>query len=293
MADTATVEWVGPNGTTINLTDLAGAGYLIENGTDGELFGAAASDIVADAAQEGSTVRGTYTPPRIGTMAVYVEGATEQQFRDRWRTLVSAFTSTKRSGPGWLRVTWPDGTAREIAALFDDGLKNSGAVRSQLSSVTLYCPDPYWRDTVPVPLSRMQSTSADFLAPYPSVSPSNTLGDTILTNPGDTDAYINWLISGPASSVIATRNDTGDSWTLDIAGKTSHGPLAVGEQATVWTDPPQVRGPTGEVWTAALNWPQAELWALPPGDTSVTFQIIGAAVGSEISATFYVRRDTA
>lgn len=292
---TDTVEWLGPNGTVINLTDLRNTGYLLSgDGTDGDLFGAPASDIIADpAAIGGSTVRGTYTPPRIGTLALYIEGAIDTEFLTRWRTLVSAFTSTKRLGPGRLRITRPNGSAREIFAYFDDGLKAPpGNQRYLDSAVTLYCPDAYWRDTVATPLSRMYSVSSDLLSPYPSVSPSNTLGSTTLTNPGDADAYINWLISGPASSVIASRDDTGESWTLDIAS-TAHGPLAVGEQATVQTEPPAVRGPNGEIWTAALNWPAADLWPLPPGDTPITFQILGAAVGSEIAATFYPRYDTA
>ncbi len=42
-----------------------------------------------------------------------------------------------------------------------------------------------------------------------------------------------------------------------------------------------------------LNWPEAVLWSLPPGDTPVTFQLDGAATGSAVDLTFHPRYETA
>jgi hypothetical protein len=134
----------------------------------------------------------------------------------------------------------------------------------------------------------------DFFNPYPSVSSSQVLGDTTLVNPGDVDAWPHWRMTGPASVLTATRLDTGEAFSLDPAADTvGHGDLADGEYVTVDTDPPRVRFMDGSNWVAALDWPGAVLWSLPPGETAVTFELGGADAGSAVDLTFYPRYETA
>jgi hypothetical protein len=42
-----------------------------------------------------------------------------------------------------------------------------------------------------------------------------------------------------------------------------------------------------------LNWPEAQLWSLPPGTTPVTFQLAGAGAGSAVDMSFNPRYETA
>ncbi|WP_432136837.1 phage tail protein [Streptomyces sp. bgisy154] len=224
-------------------------------------------------------------------------GATHLEFVERWRQLARAFTRTLRDGPGTLKVARPDGTARTIAVYYQDGWDGQGS-RSASSAIfdsavlTLLCEDPYWLDKQPVMVHREYGVGADFLVPYPTVSSSQVLGATTVTNPGDVDVWPEWTITGPASLITFTREDTGDSFVLDPTA-VGHGNLLAGEQVTVRTDPPQVRYQDGSNWIGALNWPSATLWSLPPGSTDVTFQLDGAGAGSAVDLTFYPKYETA
>jgi hypothetical protein len=101
-------------------------------------------------------------------------------------------------------------------------------------------------------------------------------------------------MTGPASILTATRDDTGESFSLNpSADDIDHGDLEQGEYVTVQTDPPRVRFMDGSNWTGALDWPGAVLWSLPPGITKVTFDLDGAAAGSAVDMSFYPRYETA
>src|SRR5690606_41323645 len=80
-------------------------------------------------------------------------------------------TSTVRDGPGWLAIARPDGTRRRIQVIYQEGFEGRGeqgySIRSDVAVLTLYCPDPYWIDPVPVTTQRSHSTGVDFLDPLP------------------------------------------------------------------------------------------------------------------------------
>jgi hypothetical protein len=257
--------------------------------------------------------------------------------------------------------------------------------------VTLWCEDPYWVDAETVTVHREQGSGQDFLEPYPSVSSSQVLGTTLVHNPGDVMVWPTWTITGPASLVTFTRDDTGESFAINPSSVS--GSLLATEQVIVSTDPPRVTKKTAEVqtvdlgaasagtititfdgqttgsipynataatvraalealpnvevgdiavsggplpdtitlsfagqylgtdvpevtvtptgltggtvtvdtitegatvsWVGALNWPGAALWALDPGDNSVTFQLDGASAGSAVDLSFNPRYETA
>jgi len=145
---------------------------------------------------------------------------------------------------------------------------------------------------VPVTDHRESGAGVSFLSPYPQVSSSQVLGATTLTNPGDTVGWPVWTITGPASAITCTNNDTGESFTL-TPSDTGHGNLLAGEKVTVRTNPMQVRYQNGDVWTPALNWPAAQLWGLQPGSNAVTFTLSGSGSGSAVDVSFDARYETA
>ena len=189
-----------------------------------------------------------------------------------------------------------DGTVRRIAVYYSDGWDGRGQTATGITwdsaVVTLWCEDPYWVDAETVTVHREQGTGEDFLEPYPSVSSSQVLGETVVNNPGDVVVWPTWTITGPASLVTFTHEGTGESFVLD-PGEVGHGNLLSGEQVTVRTDPAQVRFENGDNWVGALNWPDAVLWGLDPGDNPVTFQLDGAAGGSAVDLSFNPRYETA
>lgn len=297
----ASITYVDPAGTRWPMTDLAADWYTLAEGVSG--LGAAPYTLTSDPHPRGGE-RLRHVQPQARTIVwpVLVKGADHLAFTANWRNLAAAFTRTLRRGaggvrvPGSLEVARPDGSMRRIEVYYSDGWDGRGqratGITWDSAVLTLWCEDPYWVDAQPVTVHRETGAQVDYLVPFPSVSSSQVLGATTVTNPGDVDVWPTWVITGPASAITFTREDTDEAFTLDMAA-TVHGPLLAGETVTISTDPPRVRSGTGENLVAGLNWPEAVLWSLPPGPTPVTFQLDGAAAGSAVDLTFYPRYETA
>lgn len=293
----AVATWYAPDGSVWPLTAPDSGLFTQSEGVSG--LGAAGITITSDArARGGARVRHIQPGTRSIVWPLYVYGQTHQEFIELWRAVVGAFTQTTRLGPGTLEIGRPDGSARVVDAYYESGAEVSGKqgyyITSDYFVLSLFCEDPYWRDRQAQTVHREFSEGVDFLSPYPSVSSSQVLGETTLTNPGDVDAWPDWTMTGPASILTATRDDTGESFSLNpSADDIDHGDLEQGEYVTVQTDPPRVRFMDGSNWTGALDWPGAVLWSLPPGITKVTFDLDGAAAGSAVDMSFYPRYETA
>lgn len=291
----ASVTYVDPTGKRWPMTDLSTDWYTLAEGVSG--LGAAPYELTADPhPRGGSRLRHVQAQARDIVWPILVKGADHTAFTANWRSLATAFTRTLREGPGWLEVARPDGTARRIAVYYSDGWDGRGQTATGITwdstVVTLWCEDPYWLDVQAQTVHRETGAGVDYLNPYPSVSSSQVLGATTVENRGDVDVWPEWHITGPATSIEFTREDTGDAFTLDMED-TDHGALLSGETVTISTDPPRVRLGTGENLVAGLNWPEAVLWSVPPGETAVTFQLAGAEAGSAVDLTYYPRYETA
>jgi hypothetical protein len=291
----ASVTYVDPAGTRWPMTDLGADWYTLAEGVSG--LGAASYTLTSDPhPRGGERLRHVQAQARAIVWPVLVKGADHTAFTANWRALARAFTRTLREGPGWLEVARPDGSARRIAVYYRDGWDGRGQTATGITwdsaVLTLWCEDPYWLDLQAQTVHRETGATVDYLVPFPTVSSSQVLGATHVTNPGDVDVWPTWVITGPATSIEFTRDDTGEAFTLDMEA-TAHGPLLAGETVTVSTDPPRVRSGTGENLVAGLNWPEAVLWSLPPGESPVTFQLNGAEAGSAVDLTFNPRYETA
>lgn len=293
----ASISYIAPDGTVWPMTDDSLGVYALADGVSG--LGAAPITLTTDPLPRGGArIRHIQPQPRTIVWPIHVEATTHQEFIDLWRKVGKAFTDTSRYGAGVLDIARPDGRRRQIRVFYQEGFEGLGQPGTGLNwdncVLTLFCEDPYFYDPVPVTITRdFGGASADFLDPYPSVSNSQVLGGTTVTNPGDVEAWPIWTITGPASLVEITNSDTAESFTLDPdASGIGHGDLVLGETVTVATDPPSVRFGSDN-WVGALNWPTASLWGLPPGDTDVNFDLSGASTGSSVTATFYARYETA
>lgn len=297
MADAPEISWYDPHGVQWALSSPATSPMFVTDAVSG--LGAAPITIVADEdPRGGSNVRHIQPKAKTFVLPVWVEGETRAEFLSLWRRFVSAFTSTRRYGPGRLSVTQPDGTTRELLAYYQDGFKEQTGGRhmlSDLAPVTLFIPQPYWRAPTPqIAVRRVATTSGlSFLGPkFPRLSMSATLGRTIITNIGSVEAWPQWTITGPASSIIATSRSTGKSWTLDCVAFRSA--LVAGEQIVITTQPVTITGPLvngSTSWAGALNWPDAQLWELIEGPNDIEFQINGSGVaiggGTSIEVQYY------
>lgn len=291
----ASITYIDPTGTRWPMTDTSLDWYALADGVSG--LGATSYTLTSDPhPRGGARLRHVQAQPRTIVWPVLVKGTNHTTFMDTWRALARAFTRTLREGPGLLEVALPDGRVRRIAVHYSDGWDGRGqhatGITWDSAVVTLWCEDPYWVSTEAVTVHRETGTQVDYLVPFPSVSSSQVLGATDVTNPGDVEVWPEWRITGPASAITFTREDNGDSFTLTM-DDTVHGELLTGETVTISTDPPRVRSGTGENLVGGLNWPGAVLWGLPPGTTPVTFQLDGAEIGSAVDLVFYPRHETA
>ncbi|MFD8970549.1 phage tail protein [Streptomyces sp. NPDC059568] len=293
----ATVTYYDPTGQAWPLTMQSLGWYTLADGVSG--LGAASYELTTDPhPRGGARVRHAQAQPRSIIWPLRVMGDSHMEFVVRWRQLATAFTRTLREGPGVLEIARPDGTRRRIDVIYQEGWEGLGQHGSgwiaDTAVMTLFCEDPYWVDAQAVTVHREQGAGSSFFTPYPTVSSSQVLGATTVTNPGNVIVWPEWTITGPASQVTFTRTDTGEAFTLNPnAEDVGHGNLLPGQKVTVRTDPPQVRYQDGSNWVGALSWPSAVLWGLSPGDNLVTFQLDGSGPGSAVDLTFNPRYETA
>ncbi|MET9729228.1 phage tail protein [Streptomyces sp. NPDC006458] len=301
----ATASYTDPTGKVWPLTNEDAGWFTLADGVSG--LGATPYSLTTDAHPRGGA-RLRYAQPQARAIVwpLYVYGETHDEFVGRWRSLATAFTRTLRDGPGWLEIARPNGGRRRIAVHYQEGFEGRGAkgygIVSDAAAITLWCEDPYWIDPTEIGVHRETGALSSFLAPFPTVSSSQVLGNTTVRNPGDVTVWPKWTVTGPASLITFTVTRTAivdgvevvttESFTLDPT-EVGHGNLLAGQQVTISTDPPAVRYQDGSNWVGALDWPSAVLWGLAPGDNAVTFQLDGSGPGSAVDLTFNPRYETA
>ncbi|MFF1709324.1 phage tail protein [Streptomyces sp. NPDC058268] len=293
----ATATYIDPTGTVWPLTDVESDIFTLADGVSG--LGAAPYELTSDPhPRGGARLRHVQPQPRSIVWPLFVQGTDHTTFLARWRALATAFTRTLREGPGILELARPDGTRRRIEVHYQEGFEGQakqGYYRYADSTVlSLWCEDPYWVDPVPMIVHRESGAPSSFFVPYPTVSSSQVLGNTVVTNPGDVTVWPTWTVTGPASLITFTHTGTGESFALNpSASAIGHGNLLAGEQVTISTDPPRVRYQNGDNWVGGLNWPAATLWGLAPGDNAVSFTLSGSSAGSAVDLSFNPRYETA
>lgn len=286
---TITATWTDPTGVVWPLSDTSDdVGWFTTPGPAG--WHATTYEIVTDPLPRGGEqVRFIRAKPGLITWPLYVWGDSHLQWVQRHRQIRRAFTMTLHRGlTGVLRVERPDQSAREVDCLYQAGLEGNpgdGWLWSN-DAVTLYAPDGYWRAVEPIEVTHAYAPGLDFLSPYPQVSPGLALGESQIDNPGDVQAWPTWTLTGPLTAITATNVTSGREFTLTYA-------LQAGEQITIETDRPQVRGPAGQNLVTALNWPTAYLWGLEPDVNNVIFNVSGGAVGTSVTMTFHPRYEGA
>ena len=286
-----TATWTDPTGEVWQLSDSSpdGPGWFTPPGPSG--WNATGYEIVPDPMPRGGeNVRFVRAKPARIIWPLYVYGDTHLAYLQHLRQIKKAFTMTvHRRAAGTLTVTRPDGGgARAIDCYYESGFEGEaeqGWLYSK-DAIVLFAPDGYWRDVEPVTVVHSYIPGVSYLSPFPQVSASLALGENEITNDGDVDAWPTWTITGPMSSISATNNTTGYQFTLGYG-------LAAGEQITITTFQPAVRGPSGGNLSQNLDWPNAYLWWLAPGGNQVTFNVAGGDVGTSVQVQFHPRYEGA
>ncbi len=286
---TMSATWTDPDGTVHQLTNISPElGHFTTNGPGG--WGAAPIELVSDPiARGGEQMRYIRVQPRTITWPLHIWGETHQEFVDRYRRLLRAFTSTThRQNAGILTIARPNGQKRMIYAYYKEGFEGEPG-ENWLSAnpvLNLWCPDGYWTDTEDTTISRSEAVASNFFSPFITVGSSQVLGDTTITNPGEIEAWPRWVVTGPMTKLTATNITLGQRFAVTY-------PLGAGQQINITTQRPTVRGPGDINLTGALDWPAAVLWPLATGANQVNFQVDGAESSTRIDMGFRARYEGA
>jgi hypothetical protein len=293
------VTWTSASGAVIDLTDSDG-GYISTTGRTG--FGPVDAQIVSDQMWDGSTLVRTHRQqPRVMTIPLYVMGPDSDTYRARLGALRATLRhpvdpATGLPVPGRVTVSLPDASQRSIAAYYQGG---GNPTEDQLDDVAAgWCVLPNLQFYAPVPTFEGDTVSKTWqLAPVsagvPPMPPvllgsGAVIGASTVTNPGDTDAYPIWTITGPGT-VTVTNADSGQSYAFTTA-------IPAGTVVTVDCRPVELAPTTGltaidaggtDWWPNLADYP--DFWTLPPGDTNLSITVTGATAASNVTVEFAPR----
>jgi hypothetical protein len=302
---TMSATWIDPDGVEWPLSN-PDLGWFTMDGPAGWMAGQL--ELITDPLPRGGEqVRYVRTKSRRVQWPLYIGGDTHEEFVDRVRRLIRAFTkTTQRGDTGWLRVARPNGRYRQIACYYEEGLEGAAGEHHLWARpvITLFCPDGFWSGDVPVVADReFEAASADpdevasFYEPFINVTSSRVVsgdGDgsvpsTTIANPGDVEAWPVWTITGPMTSLTAVNLTTGARFTLTYT-------LLAGQTITITTNRPTVRGPAGQNLSRYIDWLNplgTELWPLVDGNNEISFVALGAGTGTRVRMAFTPRYETA
>lgn len=297
--DWPAVTWVAPDGSRWLLTDprtikRGGPGYFIPSpGPTG--LGVTPRTLVTQKRERGGVqVMRAGVDERTITVPIFVEGPNHSGFLTTWRGLADAFAQSSELGPGRLIFQRPDGTRREIQGWLSSGFDNDPerGITWDVATPSLLCPAGNFRDPAQIPIVRRGAAGGrSFLKRFPRISSSQTLGASVVTNPGNVLAWPLWKITGPAGSVTAANTTRGETWVIDFQAYLG-APLGAGLVCYVNTETGEVTGPAagpdgGTDWAGAIPWTTSTLWSLNRGANNVTFTVTGDGASTAIEASFY------
>jgi hypothetical protein len=204
--------------------------------------------------------------------------------------LLATLTDPKR-GPVTLEVAHPDGTRRYIdghlAAPLGGPTGNGEGFTWRRHGVTLSCPDPYFYDAPGQVSFNVAALSTPFLSntflPV-ALSESQVAGQVTVTNGGDADAWPVWTITGPCAAIEVSIGDA--VWTAPAG-------LGAGQTMTVTTQPGQAQVTVDSQPAWGRLGPGWQLAPLPPGESTIVFEITGATPATTVTAEWVTRWLTA
>jgi hypothetical protein len=272
--------WIAPDGTTLQLNPDFAEGaerFTIKRGVAG--LGHAPVDLVTTPALGGG-VSVDFVRRREHTILwpLRLRGSTHMEFLTEWRRVADLFVQTGELGPGLFRIRRPDGSEREAVAWYAGGFEqepDEGAWLTLTPVVKLLVPSGLWRSVEQVEFSATQETTADYLAPYPSIGSGAVIGAASLRNDGIAAAWPTWEIRGPMTQLTAQNLTRGQSFVLTTA-------LSAGQVIHLTTRPLTVTGPAGQNLKGSLNLlAGGKPWRLDPRTVSdVQFTVAGAVAES-------------
>lgn len=284
------VSYADPDGNLWDWSDVSSGAFV----TSVSGIGSAPSALSALQLPTGDMLVQSVAPgARQIVIGLYAFDDDQGALLARADALARALTHDRAGGfvPGRLIFQRPDGSMRQISVACTSGADlpdddGSALQQSITYGLTFQPQSPYFEDTQQTVLTIAAAPVSGGVPPMPPVllSPSTVLGDTVITNSGDADAWPVWTITGPGTPTI-TNVTTGRSFGFATE-------LGSGEQRIVDTRPGMVSAVDAagaDWWSDLVKSTPRDLWQLVPGDNEVTLELDGAGTGSQIELA-YARR---
>lgn len=223
--DIEQLVWIDADGTSHDLS-LPDDSPILQ-GAKGRFmpeFEIVSEDVPSEA---GARLRSVRAKSREVVLPVMVTAATETALRVLLRAYARFLNPL--NGMGTLRSTAPDGTQRDLNAMYRQGWelvedrgqrgglgRTRAAVASYQRALLVFAAfDPYWYDTASTVVAVGAGSSPTFFPFFPLVLAPDVISDSEPTTvTGDVDAWPIWTVTGPFTEVTLSDTATGESLTL-------------------------------------------------------------------------------
>lgn len=228
----------------------------------------------------GASWQGGHDDVRTVFLPIYTEGATRAEAVNTRREFLRSLHWAR--GAATICVAEADGYRRYLDCVYTGGAEGSEGQGDSGQHWTTYgltlqaIDNPYWYGDLITPSSWAVADPRPFFPLNPGVftlSASNVLGETVIDNVGDVDAYPIWELIGPATQLTLRRGTR----TFQI-----NATLATGEVLVIDTNKKQqtIIDNHGNNRWSDVQVGAIDLWPLAPGNNAVTIEVAGGLVGN-------------
>jgi hypothetical protein len=278
----------GANGDIISLTDSDI--FVLANGALG--FGMPPVEVRIDpSASDGGIHRFTRRGIRDLDLPIVVVNSDRGVVETELRRLGNLLSD--RQGATTIRATYSNGEIWELTGHYVGGADATWGDDQNVFFarwvVQFQCPNPYW--------VRQQSESISIGTAGVGrgligtgrslvelqVGSSQAIGEVVLENNGDVDAFPVWKFDGPMDYVTVTNFDETKSFTYDAE-------IADGESITIDTFIGTVTDQTGANRYSNLS-AAPKFFTIPPGVSDVTIEAVGTDANTLVSLFFQPRKE--
>lgn len=278
-----TISLTGANGDTITLDNTT---FALTQGVKG--FGVSPTNLrISESAGDGGVYRYSKRAVREFDLPIVVFGVDRANLENNLRRLSNLLRNV--DGPTTLTATYSDGTAYSIEVYYAagaDAVYGSDATSTFARWViTLHAPTPFWSSLDASTLAVGGGSTGRGLLPQLSrlkVTSSQAMGTITINNTvGDVISFPTWKLYGPLDDAAIYTGTTGFTYNATIPA---------GEVITIDTANKTVTDSTGANKYANLG-TAPKFFSIPPGVTSISVLGNGATTASQISCTYYPRRE--
>jgi hypothetical protein len=274
----------GANGDTISFDDT---NYVIEMGARG--FGIPSPILRIDpSASNGGTYRFSKRDVREIDLPLAILGSSRADTEVKLRRL-----SNILRGKCILSVTYENGEVWSLTVyLAGGGQTQFGSTANDYFcqwDLILQAPQPFWESSSPISISIVSDTTTRGLlagsAPkslaFLRVKTSQAFGSVTVNNNGDVDAPAIWTIKGPSTLTTISLGSVGFTFTSSLSSS---------ETITIDCAAGTVVDQTGANRYSGLG-SAPKLFAIPPGNQTLTVTVTGATSATKVQGYFAARRE--